>query len=198
MIYKFIKKSKDKLLIVLHGTGGDETSMIPLAEYIDEKSSVLSIRGNVNENGMFRYFKRISPGVFDEENLKIETENLKNFIYKFLGGNGFDPQNTSVLGYSNGANILGSLLYHYGKVFGKSILMHPMIPIKDYSVVAQQSHKILITAGVNDSLVKIEETKELFEIFMLSNGDVKLKIYSSGHSVSNDELIDIKNWYNGL
>jgi phospholipase/carboxylesterase len=198
MIYKFIEKSKDKLLIVLHGTGGDETSMIPVAEYIDEKSSVLSIRGNINENGMFRYFKRIHPGVFDVENLKIETENLKMFIDNFLDKNGFNPQNISILGYSNGANILGSLIYHYGKMFGKSILMHPMIPIKDYPIVDQQSQKILITAGDNDPLVKIDETKELGELLKSNNSDLTLKIYSYGHSVSDEELLDIKNWYNLL
>ena len=198
MIHKFIKKSKTKLLIVLHGTGGDETSMIPIAEYIDHESSILSIRGNVNENGMFRYFKRIKPGVFDIENLKNETKNLKEFIDDFLGKNGFKLENTSVIGYSNGANILGSLLYHYGRVFRAVILMHPMIPIKNHSLINQQSQKILITAGVNDPLVNIEETNELFTIFQSKNADVTKKIYSNGHSVNEIELLDIKIWFNNL
>jgi len=198
MIYQFIKKSKDKLLIVLHGTGGDETSMIPLAEYIDENSSILSIRGNVNENGMFRYFTRLRPGVFDIENLKDETKKLKKFIDDFLRENDFLPENTSVLGYSNGANILGSLLYHYGKIFRKSIMMHPMVPIRNHPVVDQHSQKILITAGKNDPLVSIDETKELFEILKSCKASVTIKLYSNGHSLSDDELLDIKNWYNSF
>jgi len=42
-------------LLLLHGTGGNESDLLPLAEVIDPEASVLSVRGNVLENGMPRF-----------------------------------------------------------------------------------------------------------------------------------------------
>ncbi|GAE95104.1 carboxylesterase [Gracilibacillus boraciitolerans JCM 21714] len=35
------------------------------------------------------------------------------------------------VGYSNGANIAGSLLFHYQDVLNGAILHHPMVPIRN-------------------------------------------------------------------
>ena len=73
----YFSKGEDELaptLFMLHGTGGTEMDLVPIAERISPGSSVLSVRGNVLENGMPRFFKRLSEGVFDEEDLKYRTE----------------------------------------------------------------------------------------------------------------------------
>lgn len=129
MVHKFIKKSNSRLMILFHGTGGDENSLIPLAEAIDNESSILGIRGNVNENGLNRFFKRIRPGVFNQESLIRETKNLKVFLDDFLSKNNFSYDNINLIGYSNGANILASLMLIYGKTAKTTILLHPMVPL---------------------------------------------------------------------
>ncbi len=43
-------------LVLFHGTGGTERDLLPLAKHIAPESSVLSLRGNVLENGMPRFF----------------------------------------------------------------------------------------------------------------------------------------------
>jgi len=43
-------------LLLLHGTGGDEQDLLPLLDRIDDHASVLSVQGNVLENGMPRIF----------------------------------------------------------------------------------------------------------------------------------------------
>ena len=55
-------KAGHPVFILLHGTGGDETNLLPLGEVLDSEATVLSIRGDVNENGMLRYFKRQGEG----------------------------------------------------------------------------------------------------------------------------------------
>ncbi len=50
--------------------------LLPLAEMIDPEASVLSVRGNVFENGMPRFFRRLAEGVFDEEDLIFRTQGI--------------------------------------------------------------------------------------------------------------------------
>lgn len=194
----FIKGTNSRLLILLHGTGGDEKSLIDIAKYIDENASVLGIKGNINENGLNRFFRRIRPGIFDIDNLIEETKNLHNFVNDFVLNNDLSNHEKIIIGYSNGANILGSLLYHYGKISDAAILMHPMVPIKNFPVANQNSCNILITSGINDPLVSNKETIDLVNVLQESGGKVTHLSFSEGHSISMPELNEIKKWYNKL
>ena len=99
--------------LLLHGTGGNELDLLPLAGMIDDGANVLSVRGNVLENGMPRFFKRLAEGVFDEKDLIFRTEELNNFLNEAAEKYGFNRNDIIAIGYSNGANIAASLLFHY-------------------------------------------------------------------------------------
>ena len=73
---------RNRFLLLLHGTGGTENDLLPLAEMIDPDASVLSVRGNVLENGMPRFFRRLAEGIFDEEDLILERKNCMSFSMK--------------------------------------------------------------------------------------------------------------------
>ena len=76
-----------------------------LADIVDPEASVLSVRGNVLENGMPRFFKRLAEGIFDEEDLIFRTNELNAFLDEASTEYKFDRQNIVAIGYSNGANI---------------------------------------------------------------------------------------------
>src|ERR1700750_2764166 len=67
-------------LLLLHGTGGDENDLIPLGKSISPGSTLISARGDVLENGMPRFFRRLAPGVFDFADLAERTTALAGFI----------------------------------------------------------------------------------------------------------------------
>lgn len=195
MIHTYINKHNENLIILLHGTGGDENSLINLAAYIDDNASVLGIRGNVSEDGMNRFFKRIRPGIFDELNLKQEANILKDFICVFVNNHNYKFENVMIIGYSNGANILGGMLYLFGGFLSLAVLMHPMIPLKNIKPMDLKNANILITSGNNDPLVSNNETDELFDKLKNSNANVNVNKYNSGHQISQKEVDDIKSWY---
>src|SRR5699024_11695027 len=113
---------------LLHGTGGTEQDLLPLAEKVDPDANVLSVRGNVSENGMPRFFRRLAEGVFDEEDLIFRTKELNDFLDNAAEENNFDRNNIIAIGYSNGANIAASLLFHYQDALRGAMLHHPMVP----------------------------------------------------------------------
>jgi len=147
-IYK--DNSSKSTFLLLHGTGGDEHDLLSLAQYINPSYNVLSVRGEVQEHGMNRFFKRLAEGIFDEEDLVFRTQQLRGFVNLKAIEYGFDCSKVISLGYSNGANIAASILFHYQDAFEKAILLHPMVPLRkelpDLSNVS-----IFIGAGKNRS-----------------------------------------------
>jgi phospholipase/carboxylesterase len=97
---------------------------------IDDEANVLSVRGNVLENGMPRFFRRLAEGIFDEEDLIFRTKELNEFLDEAAEKYDFDRDNILAIGYSNGANIAASLLFHYQHALKGAILHHPMVPRK--------------------------------------------------------------------
>src|SRR4051812_1481558 len=67
-------------LLLLHGTGGDENDLIPLGETVAPGAALLSPRGKVLENGMPRFFRRLSEGVFDEADIRRRANELADFV----------------------------------------------------------------------------------------------------------------------
>src|SRR5689334_19040545 len=103
-------KKRGPTLLLLHGTGGNENDLVEFGRAIAPGSNLLSPRGNVLENGMPRFFRRLAHGVFDQEDLKFRAEELLNFIKTSAKEYDFDPENVIAIGYSNGANIAVALL----------------------------------------------------------------------------------------
>ena len=96
-IYQAVAPTSPTLLL-LHGTGGDEHDLLPLAERLAPGCNVLSMRGNVSEGGMPRFFRRLSMGVFDEEDVVFRTHELAHFLREISETEKFDLQQVVAVG----------------------------------------------------------------------------------------------------
>jgi phospholipase/carboxylesterase len=85
--------------LLLHGTGGNEQDLIPLANELDKSAAILSPRGKVLENGITpRFFRRLAEGVFDIEDLKFRTNELADFVIDASKTYDFDLQRIVAVG----------------------------------------------------------------------------------------------------
>jgi phospholipase/carboxylesterase len=182
-------------LLVLHGTGGNESDMLPIAGRIDQDASVLSVRGNVLENGMPRFFRRLAEGVFDEEDLIKRTAELHDFLDEAAETYQFERDNIIAIGYSNGANIAGSLLFHYQNALKGAILHHPMVPRRGIELPNLEEKSIFIGAGSNDPLCSPEESVELQTLLEKAGAKVQLYWENWGHQLTVSEIEAAKKWY---
>jgi phospholipase/carboxylesterase len=194
-IYKQGTNAKSPVLVLLHGTGGTENDLLPLAEAISPGASVLSIRGNVLENGMPRYFRRLAEGVFDIEDLLFRTKELNDFLNQAAAEYGFDRRNVVAIGYSNGANIAGSLLFHYENSLKGAILHHPMVPIRGVKLPNLSGVPIFISAGENDPICVPQETEELSSMLKDAGADVIVHWERFGHRLTASEVDAAAIWY---
>ncbi|MBW7477284.1 alpha/beta hydrolase [Paenibacillus oenotherae] len=183
------------VLLLLHGTGGTERDLLPLAKRVAPDSSLLSVRGNVLENGMPRYFRRLAEGVFDEEDLIFRTAELNDYLQEAAAEYGFDRSNLVAIGYSNGANIAGSLLFHYQNALRGAILHHPMVPIRGVVLPDLSDTPIFIGAGNNDPICSPHETIELESTLRSAGAEVSVHWESAGHQLTRSEVEAAAEWY---
>lgn len=178
-----------RTLLLLHGTGADETDLLPFAKAMGWKGNVLSLRGRVLENGMPRFFKRLGFGVFDIEDLKLRTQELLEYLPLAAAHYGFDPSQLCSLGYSNGANLIGAALISQPGVFEKSVLLRPMIPFEPTQIQASSSGEVLLLSGQMDPTVPggmPQKWQQILEGFY--PGRVQLQLMPGGHGLSQADL----------
>ena len=194
-VFKAAKQADKPTFLLLHGTGGTEKDLLPLADMIDPDAAVLSVRGNVSEHGMPRFFKRLAEGIFDEEDLIFRTGELRDFLDEAAEKYEFDRDNIIAIGYSNGANIAASLLYHFSDSIKGAILHHPMVPRRNITLAGQQGTPIFITAGDNDPICPKSEAIELEQTLQEAGADASIHWESNGHSLTHTEVQAAAEWY---
>ncbi|MCL6457347.1 MAG: alpha/beta hydrolase [Gorillibacterium sp.] len=184
-------------LLLLHGTGGTETDLLELGRSLAPDASLLGVRGQELERGMTRFFKRLEEGVFDQENLIYRTNELHEYIDEAAELYGFDRSNVWAVGYSNGANIAGSLLFHHQGSLKGAILFHPMVPRRGIDLPDLTGVPVFIGAGSNDPLCSPTETRELASLLQHSGANVELFWGHEGHRVTSDEITVAIDWLTG-
>ena len=201
-IHQFIPASArpDQVtLLLLHGTGGNEDDLIPLARELYPRAAILSPRGKVLESGMPRFFRRLAEGVFDVEDLKFRTHELADFVEKASKVYGFDLRYVVSVGYSNGANIAASLLLLSPEVISSAILFRAMVPFMPEQVLDLTTKNIFMGAGEYDPIVTREQTEMLFRLFKDAGANVILHWQkNSGHELGYDEISAAKDWLSNL
>lgn len=199
-VHKFIPSegSKDQnsvTLLLLHGTGGDETDLIPIARMIDiTNASILSPRGKVIENGMPRYFRRLSEGIFDIEDLKFRTNELAEFVQYASKTYALNLNRIVAIGYSNGANIAASVLLLRPEILSNAILFRPMIPLVPNTLPNLSSKRILISAGLHDPIVASYQTKDLLDLLEKVGAKVSIQWQNSGHELTQRDIVAARKW----
>lgn len=182
------------VLVLLHGTGGDERSLLELGHELDPQASLLGIRGNVLENGMPRYFKRLAEGIYDEEDLMFRGQELAALIQEVAKEKGFSIEQVVLVGYSNGANIALNLLLEFSALFQKAILYHPMYPVSKLPNPVLSQTNVFMSFGLNDPIVSVEDSKHV-QAILESRGAQIAYVWTPSHQLTYEEVEKSRKWY---
>jgi phospholipase/carboxylesterase len=175
-------------LLLLHGTGGNEHDLIPLADKIAPDAGVLSPRGNVLEGHMPRFFRRLAEGVFDIEDLRVRTHELARFVEASAARYGFDLKTVVAVGFSNGANIAASLLLLTPKVLSGAVLFRAMVPLVPDPLPSLAGKRILMSNGRTDPLIPAAQAQTLANLFRQCGADVALEWQAGGHNLTKRDI----------
>jgi phospholipase/carboxylesterase len=181
--------------LLLHGTGGNEQDLIPLAYELDKRAAILSPRGKVLENGVApRFFRRLAEGVFDLKDLKFRTNELADFVIDASKTYDFDLQHVIAVGYSNGANIAASMLLLRPEILSSAILFRAMVPLVPQTLPDLSDKRIFMSSGLHDPIVSRQEADRLFDLFKKVGANISLSWQESGHELTMDEIRKAREW----
>lgn len=193
-IYKENKKDAP-VFVLLHGTGGSETDLLPLAQVLAPDYNVLSVRGEVKENGMNRFFRRLGEGNYDWEDLEVRSEALVNFIKDKSQEHDFSLEDVIFVGFSNGSNIAMHMMINHPETFKKAMLFAPLYPKNLEENIDFSKAEIFLSLGKGDPIVPEEQSNHVIDIFEDGNADVT-SIWVNGHSLPSEAVEQGRTWLN--
>lgn len=191
----YIKGNTDRTLVMFHGTGADEKDLLNLAQQIDSKAHVLSLRGKENANGMLRFFKRYEDGTFDVEDIKRRSKEITEFIEKAIVQYNLNPQKIILCGFSNGANMIASMLLLGDYTPKASILLRPTLPFEETQHIHLKDVKIFIASGKQDTYSTEEKLKTLVNLYQKSGAEVEWSNIDAEHQLTIEDLSAVFEWY---
>jgi phospholipase/carboxylesterase len=195
-IHRFVPGTRSGAtpLLLLHGTGGNESDLLDLGRSLAPGAPLLSPRGRVLENGMPRFFRRLAEGVFDLADLRLQAVELARFIGAARTHYGLGDVPPLAVGYSNGANIAAALLLLHPGTLSGAVLLRPMVPLIPNSLPDLDGVRVLIAAGLRDPIAVPTQAQALGELLTRCGADLTLQWSNAAHGLVQDDLDAAERW----
>lgn len=178
--------------LLLHGTGGHEADLMPLAHRISPRATLLGVRGRSTEEGHARWFRRRSAVEFDQQDIHFEAEAFDAFWREASTTYGLNPHGTTVLGLSNGANFAAAFTALYPGTFRRAILIRSMMVLDAPEPVDLSDMHVLTLTGSRDPFAP--QGAALNEWLRRCGAELEAHAVAAGHGLVPDDLALARAW----
>ena len=180
-------------LVLLHGSGGDEHDLVPLAQELAAGSPILGIRGTVAIDGGFAFFHRFPDRTIDEADITARIPILADFMAAILAGHSVTRAPIAI-GFSNGAIMAAALLLTRPSLLAGAILFRPLSPFTHDLPTRLEGTPVLITDGEKDSRRSPGDGLRLAERLIGAGATVTHHVLPVGHSITADDRKIAREW----
>ena len=180
------------VIVLLHGTGGSEADLMPLAHRIAPRATLLGVRGRSTEEGINRWFRRFDAVTYDQADIQSEAAAFKAFMDSAVQSYGLDAGRISYLGYSNGANLLGAVMLLHPGLVQRAILLRGIAVLEDAPNSDLAGTEVLLLSGAHDPFARMAPALEA----ALREAGVSLdaQTLAAGHDLAEADLDATKAW----
>lgn len=184
-------------LVLLHGTGGNESDLMSLADDVAPGATKICIRGTVAMEGGYAFFHRFPDRQVDEGDLAVRVAALAEFIE----GSRVDhrlARRPVALGFSNGAIMAAALLFAYPELLAGAILFRPLSPFTHDPPCRLDRMPVLIIDGAKDGRRSAGDGLRLAERLRRAGALVTHHVLPVGHSITADDGGLAREWLRAL
>jgi phospholipase/carboxylesterase len=180
-------------LVLLHGSGGTEHDLMPLAAELAPAGARFGIRGSVAIEGGFAFFHRFPDRRVDEADIAARVPVLAAFIeasrarYTLTG-------RPLAIGFSNGAIMAAALLLSRPGLLAGAILFRPLSPFTHDLPHRLDNTKVLIIDGQKDSRRSPGDGLRVADRLMRAGASVTHHVLPVGHAITPEDTRIAREW----
>ena len=183
------------VLLMLHGTGGNEQEVLTLADAIDPAATVLAPRGRVTEGGMLRWFRRLSEGVFDVDDVVVRAGELAGFIGWARRRYDLGERRFIAVGFSNGANIALATALLHPAALDRVVAFSGMFPLDDRTLTTDLAGTaVLLLNGRSDPMAPLTSADRAAATLTERGAQVERELRDGGHGIAATDVAAARSW----
>ncbi|WP_353005538.1 alpha/beta hydrolase [Mesorhizobium sp. M0976] len=180
-------------LFLQHGSGVDETTLLPLGRQIAPHAALVAVRGRIPQEGGFRWFTRITPTRFEQASIRAEADAFAGFVDGIAKRHRFDLSRATFVGYSNGANLVSSVMLLHPGLIERAALLRPMPVLDEVPPADLSKARALIIAGAAD-LTYAPFAPVLAALLSSHGAKVETQTIASGHEIGDPDAEIVRQW----
>jgi predicted esterase len=187
------REPSGETLILLHGSGGNETTLMPLAEKIAPHAVLVGIAGRITQDGKKRWYERITPTSFVQSDIRAEAQAFADFLADQVKKGQIDLARTTFLGYSNGANLLAAFSLLHPGLIQRAALLRPMPVLEEVPASDLAKARFLTVIGEADTTYA-PFGPTLTEMLRGCGANVRTQLVRSGHDLGDEDVKAVSDW----
>ncbi|TPL03653.1 ring-cleaving dioxygenase [Mesorhizobium sp. B2-4-14] len=179
-------------IILLHGSGGTEADLMPLAHRVAPRATLLGVRGRSHEEGSARWFRRMTATTFDQADIQAEAEAFAAFVEGAITGYGLESGRISFLGFSNGANFAAAMIGLQPGVIRRAILLRSMAVLETLPTADLGNVGVLMVSGSRDPL---GDGSRLADWLAASGATLDMRVVEAAHELTPEDTVVAQEWF---
>ncbi|PSH69646.1 hypothetical protein CU102_07595 [Phyllobacterium brassicacearum] len=183
-------------MVLLHGSGQDETSLVSFGSKIAPNALLLAVRGRVVQDGSNRWYRRLTPVSFDQKDIRSEAKAFAEFLKQVTREYKIDSNRTTFLGYSNGANLVNAVMMLYPDLVKQAVLLRSMPVLTGISEANLANARVLTVSGASDQLYA-PYAPALEDLLRSHGARVEARSIKSDHGLGKDDVKVVSEWLSG-
>lgn len=195
MQYRIVEPSAPSSppLILLHGSGGNETDMLPVAAAVAPGAAALSVRGAVKWQDGYAFFRRFPDRSIDEDSIRAEAPALAAFIADTIAAHHFQSK-PILVGFSNGAIMAAALVMMFPNLVKGAALLRPLSPFAIPTDTRLPATPVLVIDALNDARRQVGDGLNMASQLRAMGAIVTHHSLSAGHDLTEGDLDLLRSW----
>ncbi|MEM0518770.1 alpha/beta hydrolase [Aequorivita flava] len=190
-------------IIMLHGFGSDENDLFSFANELPEKYAIISLKAPIRlepyGNAWYNIYFDNAQGKFsDDEQAIASRELVSKCIDEVVTKYKIDPNNVTLLGFSQGTILSFSVALSYPEkvknVIGLSGYINEEILKEGYANNNFSKLKVYSSHGNADQVIPVQWARKTKPFLDNLNINCTYSEFAVGHGVAPQNFYELKNW----
>lgn len=194
-VHQYLPGKLPVTVLLLHGSGGDETDLLQIGGGLAPGAALLSPRGNVVEHGTRRFFPFPTKGGFDSDAVAERVEEFSAWLDEAKTRYGIDSKRFYALGYSNGANMAAATMLLKPGVIAGACLLRSRAAVRPAVLPSLAGAPVLLAAGQSDAIIPASDADLLGKMLSQAGATVDFVLQNAGHDLTPADFSLAKQWF---